>query len=282
MYYIGFDVGGSSVKAVLIKNKEIIRTTVQPLPATLADLLEKFGAIFKEMASGVTEIGGVGFSFAGMLDKQRETMLVSPNIKYLNGQPLKNLLAEKFKPCPVKIEHDAHCFLLAEKETGLAKDLSDVFYLTLGSGIGGAWMTDGKIFIGAHGSAGEVAHTIVNIDKSTELETLTSNKFLVSLLGDDSGEVGKSALAGDLKAREAINQLSQNLGVGIANIINIFDPEAIIISGGISEAQELIFPGIKEGIAKFVASPAARETKILLSQLGRFGGALGAALMFEN
>lgn len=282
MYYIGFDIGASSVKAALIKDKEIIRTALQPISLDLDGLLELFGAIFKELTENVTEIGGIGFSFAGMLDKQRETMLFSPNIKYLDGQSLKNLLTEKFKPYPVKIEHDAHCFLLAEKEVGLAKDLSDVFYLTLGSGVGGAWMVDGKISIGAHGAAGEVAHTIININQATELEALASNKFLISLLGSDSKEAGKLALAGDIKAQEAISQLSKNLGVGIANIINIFDPEAIIISGGIIDAQELILPGIREGIAKFVASPAARETKILFSQLGRFSGALGAALMFEQ
>ena len=282
MYYIGFDIGASSVKAALIKNKEIIKTGLQPLPPDLDGLLEMFGVIFKELTAGVTEIGGLGFGFAGMLDKQREVMSVSPNIGYLNGQPLRELLAEKFKPYPVKIEHDAHCFLLAEKIVGLAKDLADVFYLTLGSGVGGAWMTGGKMFIGAHGTAGEVAHTIINIDQLAELESLASNKFIISRLGVGSIEAGKLALAGDAKAQEVIIRLGQNLGVGIANIINIFDPEAIIINGGISEAQELILPGVKEGISKFVASPAAKETKILFSQLGRFGGALGAALMFEK
>ncbi len=282
MHYIGFDIGASSVKVVLIKNKEIIKTALQPLPLTLENLLEAFSVMFKELTEGVMEIDGVGFGFAGMLDKQREMMLVSPNIKYLNNQPLKSLLVEKFKPYPVKIEHDAHCFLLAEKKVGLAKDLTDVFYLTLGSGVGGAWMTGGKISIGAHGAAGEVGHTIINIDQSIELETLASNKFIVSLLGVGSMEAGKSAMAGDIKAQEVLGQLGWNLGVGIANIINIFDPEAIIINGGLSEAQELSLPGIKEGVAKFVASPEARATKILFSQLGRFGRALGAALMFEK
>lgn len=282
MHYIGFDIGASSIKAVLIENKETVKTALQPLPLDLAGLLELFGAMFKELSEGVAEINGIGFGFAGMLDKQREIMLVSPNIGYLNNQPLKNLLAEKFKPYPVKIEHDAHCFLLAEKEVGLVKDLADVFYLTLGSGVGGAWMVDGKIAVGAHGAAGEVAHTIINIDQSMELEALASNKFIVGLLGVGSIEAGKSAMAGDAKAQEVLKKLGQNLGVGIANIINIFDPEAIIINGGISEAQELILPGVKEGITKFVLSPTARETKILFSQLGRFGGALGAALMFES
>lgn len=282
MNYIGFDIGASSIKGALVGNGEIIKSVLRPLPSTLVGLLEAFGTMFEELNNGVVEISGLGFGFAGMLNRQREIMLVSPNIGYLDGQPLKSLLAEKFKPYPVKIEHDAHCFLLAEKKVGLAKDLTDVFYLTLGSGVGGALMIDEKILIGAHGAAGEVAHTIINIDKSTELEALAANKFIISLLGAGSVEAGKLAIAGDKKAQKVIEQLGQNLGVGIANIINIFDPEAVIINGGISEAQELILPGIKEGVAKFVASPAAKETKILFSQLGRFGGALGAALMFEN
>jgi len=282
MYYVGFDIGASSVKAALIKNKEIVKTDLQPLASDLAGLLELFSAMLKELSSDIAEIDGIGFGFAGMMDKQREVMLVSPNIKYLNNQPLRSLLAEKFKPYSIKIEHDAHCFLLAEKEVGLARDLADIFYLTLGSGVGGAWMASGKISVGAHGAAGEVAHTIINIAQSTELETLASNKFIVSQLGVGSVEAGKSALAGDDRAQEVIKQLGQNLGVGIANIINIFDPEAIIINGGISEAQELILPGIQEGIDKFVSSPAAKETKVLFSQLGRFGGALGAALIFRQ
>ena len=282
MHYIGFDIGASSVKSALIKDKEIVKTALQPLPSDLAGLLDLFGVISKELSDGVMEIDGIGFGFAGMLDRQREIMLVSPNIKYLDDQPLRSILVEKFKPYPVKIEHDAHCFLLAEKKIGLAKDLTDVFYLTLGSGVGGALMVDGKILVGAHGASGEVAHTIINIDNLAELEDLASNKFIVSQLGVGSIEAGKSAMTGDIKAQEVLKHLGQNLGVGIANIINIFDPEAIIINGGISEEQELILPGVQEVIDKFVSSPAAKETKILFSRLGRFGGALGAALMFER
>jgi len=279
MYYFGFDIGASSVKAVLIKNEEIIKSALRSLPPTWPELVALLEEMFKELSDGVTAVDGIGFGFAGMLDKERTEMLVSPNIKYLNGQPLKNLLSEKFKPYAIKIEHDAHCFLLAEKKAGLAKNLSDVFYLTLGSGIGGAWMVDGKIAIGSHGAAGEIAHSIIDISEQTELESLASNEFILSLLGEGFLEAGKSAVSGNIEAQEVFRRLGKNLGIGVANIINIFDPQAVIISGGISEAKDFILPGIKEGIENFVSSPAAKETKILFSNLGRFGGALGAALM---
>ena len=282
MNYIGFDVGASSVKSVLVKNKEIIKTVLRPTSLTWEDLLILFEEIFKELTSESVEISGIGFAFAGMLDKEREKMLVSPNIKYLDNRPLRALLEEKFRSYDIKIEHDAHCFLLAEKELGLAKDLSDVFYLTLGSGVGGAWMVDGKIIIGSHGSAGEIAHTISNFDNLTEFEKLASNKFIEGVLGEGLSEAGTLAISDNKKVQEAFEGLGKNLGIGIANIINIFDPQAVIISGGIAEAKEFILPGILEGVEKFVSSPAAKETKILFSELGRFGGALGAALMFKG
>jgi glucokinase len=192
------------------------------------------------------------------------------------------MLAKKFGPYPIKLEHDANCFLLAEKEEGLAQKFKNIFYLTLGSGVGGAWMINGKIFIGAHGAAGEVGHIILDTSHSFNLEQLVSNKFIVNFLGAFSKEANKLAEGGDKKAQEVLGQLGKNLGIGVANIINIFDPEAIIISGGISEAKNFILSGIEEGIKKFVVSPAAKETEILFSQLGRYGGALGAAILAEG
>ncbi len=281
MYYLGFDIGASSIKAALVKDKEIIKKQLEETPLDLDGLLVSLENIFNGLAVDMPkkEINGLGFGFAGMFDGRREIMLNSPNIGYLDNQPLKKLLEKKFGFSPVKVEHDANCFLLAEKETGLAKKFKNVFYLTLGSGVGGAWMTDGKIFTGSHGAAAEVGHMILDIHHGFDLERLVSNKFIVSFLGAASDQAGKLAEDGDARAQEVLSQMGKNLGVGVANIINIFDPEAIIISGGLSEAKKFILPGIEEGIKKFVVSPAARETEILFSQLGRFGGAFGAALL---
>ena len=281
MHYIGFDIGGSSVKAALVRDKQIIKSQAAGLPGNLEGLFNLLDQMFGNLSAGV-EIGGVGFGFPGTMDLAREVMFKSSNISYLDNQPLKKLLAEKFKPYPIKLEHDAHCFLLAEKETGLAKDLKNVFYLTLGSGVGGAWMVDGKIAAGEHGAAGEVAHTIIDISDSLELEELAANKFIKKELGMDSLQAYQLAQSGDKWARDVFEKLGLNLGVGIANIINIFDPGAVILSGGVGEASDLILPNIKERIDKLVTSPAAKETKILFSRLGQFGGALGAALLCES
>ncbi len=283
-YFIGFDIGGSSVKAALVANKKILKSETEFLPGNLEDLLALLVKMKNKLIEGFKpqKIKGVGFALAGELDKKREIMLESPNISFLNGQPLKKMFKEKFSPFPVKLEHDVYCFLLAEKEIGVAKNFKDVFYLTLGTGIGSALMIGGKIIKGAHGAAGEAGHAIIDITDNADLEDIASNKIFKKMLGLSSLDSSKKMKAGDKKAREVFDQMGKNLGVGLANIINILDPEAVIMSGGIARDKDVILPGIKEEIDKHVVSPEAKKTKILFSELGREGGAIGAALLFER
>lgn len=280
MYYIGFDIGGSSVKSALVKNRKIIRAKTDKLPKNFKDLLDLFAKRTKEFESA-GKISGIGFSFPGPLDLKREKILKAPNISYLNNRPIKKVLRSRLKH-PIKIEHDVHCFLLAESRAGLARKMKNVFYLTLGSGIGGAFTINGKIVLGSHGSAGEVGHEIMEIIKKWDFERLGSNQFVRKTSGKGSEEIFRLAVAGNKKAKEVLRSLGRNLGIGLANIINTFDPEAIILSGGMIKAKKFIKPGIKSGIKEFVISPEAKKTKILFSHLGYFAGALGAALLFEK
>ncbi|MBI5045724.1 MAG: ROK family protein [Candidatus Niyogibacteria bacterium] len=286
MYYLGFDIGASTIKAVLVKNKKILRHDVSDTPRNLRGLSE---VIFKmsgklRQEAGTDKLGGIGIAVAGVMDSSRSKVLVSPNMPYLNGQPLRRLVAKKLKYPKIVMEHDVHCFLLAEKAVGRAKNLKNVFYLTVGSGIGGAWMADGRIGFGSHGAAGEVGHMITAFDKNGtfDLEDVASNKFIKNSLGIGFSEAFRRAKQGDKHARQIFGDLGANLGVGIANIINIFDPETVILSGGIAEAKTLLLSGIKKGVFKFVISPQAKRTKIIFSKLGRLGGALGAAFMAEQ
>ena len=100
--------------------------------------------------------------------------------------------------------------------------------------------------------------------------------------GKGTLEIAKLAEAGDKKAKATLAELGENVGIGLANIINVFDPEVIVLSGGISEAKKLIEPYIKEQLKKLVSSPEAQKTKILFTKIGYYGGALGAALLFEK
>lgn len=284
MYYLGFDIGASFIKAALVNEKKVIDSKIQDTPNSLEKLIEVLEKNQKELTEGKNfgELAGIGVGVAGILDRSREIILKSPNIPCLDNQPLKKLLEEHFKPTRVKIEHDVHCFLVAEKEIGQAQNLHNIYYLTIGSGVGGAWTFEGKTSYGAHGSTGEVGHTIIDIEKGLKLEDLASDKFIQKSLAFGSLRAEKGIAEGDEKTQRTMNELGENLGIGIANIINMFDPEAVIISGGISWAESILMPGIRYQIQKYVVSPPAKETDVFFSRLGRYGGALGAALLFND
>lgn len=281
--YLGFDIGGSSVKAALVQNKKIIGTRYERLPESFNELLKIILALKDDFTSNkAIEIKGIGFSIAGALDKKREKMLLSYNIPFLSGKNLLKKFEQELRPFPIKIERDAYCFLIADSLIGKGRRYNDIFYLTLGTGIGGALMINRKLIIGNHGSAGEVGHTIVDLKHKTHWEDAAANKFIQKELGIRFSEAKQKAASGNKGAVEIFNILGDNIGIGIANVINSYDPEAVIISGGLASAKELILPGIKKGIERYVVSEDAKKTKILWSNLGRFGGALGAALLFEK
>jgi glucokinase len=281
--YIGFDIGGSSIKAALVQKNKIVGTRYERLPKKFADLVKVVTEIKKDFTNNkAIKINGVGFSVAGALDKAREKVLTSYNIPYLNNKELLKIFQRSLRPFPVRMERDAFCFLIAEAKVGMGKRYKDIYYLTLGTGIGGAYMRERKLVIGHHGAAGEVGHTIVNFEKKVHWEDLAANRFIKSHLNTYFSEAKQRALAGNPKAKKVFAELGDNIGLGIANIINNFDPEVVIISGGLAAAKKLILPGIKKAVKEYVISPEARRTKILWSKLGRFGGALGAALLFEK
>jgi len=280
VYFIGFDIGGSSVKAVLVKNRKIIKSHYEKLPANFNELVECVVALKKRMADS-RKIKGIGISVAGVLDKKRKKMLRSFNIPYLNERPLRSVFVKALNS-DVVVERDLPCFVIAEQRAGLAKKYRNIFYLTLGTGIGGAFTIDGKIIKGSHGAAGEAGHSIVDFKNRIRWEDIAANKYIRKKLKVSFTEAKRRALKGDKKTLQIFKELGSNLGVGIANIINIFNPEVIMLSGGLASARKFFLPEVKAEIKKFVISREARKTKILWSKLGRFGGALGAALLFEN
>ncbi|MBU2025655.1 MAG: ROK family protein [Patescibacteria group bacterium] len=286
MYKIGFDIGGSSVKAAVLESDKVIKTTARDI--TYVDKTEKLVNVLEDFYQKLTQEPGkgkvekVGFSVAGALDKEREKMLNSVNLSYLNNQPLRRLFSEAVGDLPVALENDANCFLVMEMKIGLARRFSNVYYVTIGTGVGGAMMIDKKLVVGAHGACGEPGHMIIDREKGLDLEELASNKFLKRKLGTASLEARKKAAAGDKRALEIFEELGANLGIGITNVINIVDPEAVIIGGGVALAREFFEPRMRQKIEELVTSPAARQTKIIFNtdkKLCRFGGAVGAALM---
>ena len=187
------------------------------------------------------------------------------------------------------MENDANCFALAEAIIGAGKNSETVIGITLGSGIGGGIVIKKKIYRGAFGSAGEIGHMVIksggfkcSCGSSGCFEKYASEKFFKRKSKLLPLELEKKAKKGDKKAKRIYLEFSQNLGIGLTNIINILDPDIIVIGGSIAKAGSLILNPAKKEVKKRVLSPQSKKSvKIRVAKLGEFSGAIGAALLLK-
>ena len=259
-YIIGVDIGGSKINAIIFNNAlpasgqgNVLKKIKIPTPKNLKEFLEKLEALIENLISyaGGKKISGIGCGLAGAMDLKKGNILNAPNLRFLNNFNIKNWLEEKFD-LYVKIDNDARCFTRAEYLLGFGRGYQNIVGITFGTGIGGGIIIDGKIFYGANNSAGELGHMVLNSEKDWEFLML-----------------------------KQVKDLEKNLGIGFANIINILDPEIIVISGGASSMLKSLLPEAKKIMNKFIISPKSKKNvKIINGKLGENAGAIGAAALF--
>lgn len=262
---------------------KILESVKIATPKKEAEILKMVEENYKRSAEKY-KISGIGIGFCGPVDFERGRALAGPNLK--TGKiEFKKILERKLK-VPVAVDNDARCFALAESVFGAARGRKNIVGLTVGTGIGGGIIIDGKIYRGARGSAGEFGHNIGydKKDKKYEWEDACSGKGLERVYENLSGkklnsfEIVRLAKSKDLKTLEAIEIISENLGIGLANILEIFNPDIIVLGGGLAEA-DLIIDKAKEYAKKKVFLPSLAKTQVVVSKLGQNAVALGAAWM---
>ncbi len=292
MYIIGYDVGGSKISAVLgNEHGKIIdtirkRTTKEYGKSGLTDELISMG---EELISEnkIKEISSIGIIFAGPVDAEKGIIISSPNIIGLKNYNITADLESHFN-VPVHLENDATAATIAEKKYGGAKNLSDFVYITLSTGIGGGIFINNKLYKGAHGMAGEVGHMVImpngplcGCGRRGCLEAVASGKGITRRVVENISEVRNSTFFstmnpadidakkifearkdGDMFAQLMIEETIYYLAVGIVNIINILDPEAIIIGGGISLEGETLFRPLRLAVEEEMKS-MVRPVKII-------------------
>lgn len=299
---LGIDLGGTNLRMALVtKNGKIIRKVKEPVSEEVIDLILRLAGGF----SG-EEISGVGIGVAGIIDRKGGKVLISPNLPAVNGVSLVNIIEEKFR-VPVFIENDANAAAFGEKWVGIGKDFSNFVLFTLGTGIGGGIIYDKKLLR----VAAEIGHitTHTNGEKchcgnSGCLESYASARAILSkvisalesgresiLKGLFNGnfykltaeDIYRAALDGDILAWETLKEAGKNLGIGIASIINVISPEAIILAGGLTGAWDIyIQEAIREASRKSFEE-LFNNVKIIPSLLGDDAGVIGSAgLVFEN
>lgn len=307
--YIGIDVGGTKILGLVANSHgEVFGESILPTPSnenfssSVAVISRMVSELFVEIPKA--NIRGVGVAAAGAIDLNSGTVVHTPQLPSWQNVPLVSIL-EKQLGLPVVMGNDANLAALSEHRYGIAKGIKNVIYVTVSTGIGGGILLNGQIYTGWHGFAGEVGHASVDINgplgKSTvpgAVESFSSGAALARIakeciiaghasvikINDISAEIIFEAYnKGDLLAKKVIDQGIRHLGLGLTNMVNILDPEMIIIGGGLSnEWKTYIEPSVS--IMRTLSfAGMGRDIKVVPPKLGANAGALGGvALAVDN
>ena len=314
---IGVDLGGTAIKALAVTGAgRILARTARPteVSAGHARVVKNLAAAIQDLdarmradpsaSSGHALVPTIGVGVPGVLDTERGLVIASPNFPDWNGFPLRDRLQEACGR-PVAIENDANAAALGEQWLGSAKDARSFLFITVGTGIGGGLILDGKLWRGEGGRAGEFGHLKVAPDgrlcgcgsrgcleqyanaaalERYALEALEQAKAgpLRALAMDrpdaiDPDAIAQAAREGDATARSAYRQFAVYLSMGIADAVNLLDLRCYIIGGGISEAFDLFAPWLREEIAARIYGVSIDEIEIRKAACGNDAGGLGSA-----
>lgn len=284
MYFLGFDVGGSSVKfAVLDESGQFYDRGSFRTPETLEDFYTQL-AIAKNKLSEHYTLAGIGFSLPGAVNETTGIIGGSSALPYIHDFPILQVLEEQLG-LPAAMENDANCAALGEVWTGAGKDYQDVAFFVLGTGVGGALVHNKEIIHGAHLHGGEFGYLYVSERKNILSESGCSGALVRQLASDrqippgdlDGQKIYAMAEAGDKDAQCYIEDMYEYLARAIYDIQYIFDPEAFLLGGAISARADLI-PNIEKHLDNILrdAKVARIRPHILVCQHGNDANLLGA------
>jgi len=291
---IGIDLGGTAIKLGRFSEDGVCHqslTVPTPQPATpeavlaaIADaILQLQTPPFVKGGLGGVRISAIGIGTPGPADAAGRIARVAINLKNWHNVPLADWL-EAQTGLPTILANDANCAGLGEAWLGAGKHFKNLILLTLGTGVGGAIILDGKLFTGHLGAAGELGLIAINPDgpecnsgNSGSLEQYVSVQAIRRETGFEPLELANLAQSGDAKALEYWQNYGRYLGIGLASLIYVLTPEAIIIGGGISAGAEFFLPAVRAEIERRVLPSSREDLQLLLAKLGNQAGMAGAA-----
>jgi glucokinase len=306
-YIVGIDLGGTQIRACLADCQGSILCQSRQLTQAregLQAVLGRIKSIVREVLGDTKaeEVLGIGVASPGPLDPRTGVVIAPPNLPGWDHVPLADIILQEFGR-PVYINNDANLAGLAEYRFGAGRGTTDLVYLTVSTGIGAGIICDGRLLMGAHGLAGEPGHTTVqpegprcNCGNVGCLERMSSGPAIArqaaewiaqghdSLLSQElqggreltAEMVGEAALQGDVVALQAVARAAHYLGIGVLNLIHIFDPDKVVLGGGVSKLGVLLFEPVRAWVHNHAMAPVQRETPIVPASLGDQVGLLGA------
>jgi glucokinase len=303
---IGMHLSGSKLQAALIDDEGQVleRRETAIAPNTM---VQQIAAVAKELGSQTGDISALGFGISGLVNRQTDVVIVSPDLPSGVRENLhKELTAAT--GLRVELENDANAAAYGEFKVGAGRGSNNIFYMMIGNGIGGAIILDGKLWTGSSGFAGEVGHITIDTEgiecvcgNTGCLETLASAPSIVrraqerlhrdstsslSRLGlkkaFTADDVAHAAKEGDDFALMMIERTGKYIGTGVASVINLLNIERIILGGGVMDAGSLILNPIIQEARQRAFQPCFEATKIVAGSLGRDAIAIGAAMLARD
>lgn len=314
MYNIGIDLGGTNIKVGLVNEKyEIVAKATAPtdLPrpaeAICKSIVDVAWKVLNEAKVTIGEVKSIGIGTPGVANRNSGTVLYSCNLDFRNTD-LRSLI-KKYLDKPVFVENDANAAAFGEVLAGAGKGYNDVIVVTLGTGVGGGIIIDGKIYTGFNFCGAELGHTVIEFggrqcgcgrkgcfeaySSATALINMTKEAMeahkeskMWEIAGGDLANVdGKTAFDGmradDPAAKDVVKMYIDYLGCGLTNIINTFQPEMLLIGGGICKEGRNLTDPLNEIIKReSYCIDAERTTKLDICKLGNDAGIIGAAYLY--
>lgn len=307
--YIGVDLGGTSIKVGICNEQgELIHKFEGPTgtesgsEVVTENIAQYVRKIVQDSSCSWDQVAGIGAGIAGFMDIPAGFIKLSPNLGWRNV-PIKQILEQKLNKT-VKIDNDANVAALGEAWSGAGAGIPNVVCYTLGTGVGGGIIIDGKIYQGFNGSAGELGHMSVVPDLEAIqcgcgqmgcLETVSSATGIIRMAKDAvergdrtslagvetimAKDVADAARNGDEVALRIINRAAYYLGRSMATIAVVINPQRFIIGGGVSKAGEILFEPIRQIFRKYTPEAAQDGVEIVPAVLGNDAGVVGAAAL---
>jgi glucokinase len=303
---IAIDLGGTNLRAAAIDRIGKIHRHVKrltPRDGDPANLVSAIVAAVRECAAGVdqTPIRAVAVAIPGTVHHTEGTVMNAPNLPWLNGFALTAALQTDLSST-VMIENDANAAAVGEMWQGAARDARSIICVTLGTGVGGGVILDGELWRGIDGTSGEVGHVGVVYDgppcgcgsrgcveqfaSATAIVRMTRellpeypDSTLKAISPLTAEAVYRQGISGDELAREVYRRAGTYLGMGLASLVNVLNPELIVIAGGVAESWGLFIPSVRAEIDARAFPEPARRVQLVPAACGDDAGLLGAAYL---
>jgi glucokinase len=318
-FIVGIDLGGTNIAGGAMPT-DGTREIAMRMIATKAEegaeaVIERMGQMVDDViAQTIVETGaersdflGVGIGAPGPLDRERGVVSVTPNLGWVDF-PLRDRVAERVN-LPATLDNDANCATLGEFWCGAAKGGRNVVGMTIGTGIGGGLILEGKLYHGSSDAAGEIGHTTIDptgrrckcgnygcleayasgpaiAERARELLRADGDSTLHQLVNGDLSRITaqtvfEASRRDDPVALEVVRDTAHFLGVGISNLINIFNPDICVVAGGVTQAGDILFDPLRNEVRRRAFKVAVDACKIVPGALPLSAGVVGAVATFK-